>query len=384
MIIKVAVSQFNCPLNVKLANDRALSIQLTIDGGYIIAGSSGSKNGDVTANHGNNDVWVTKLSATNAIEWQKSYGGTDDDWAESIKQTTDGGYIITGFSASNNGDVTVNHGSGDFWTIKINSFGFIQWQKSFGGSFNERAYSVKETTDAGYIIAGLSGSIDGDLTGNPGTAGDYNVWVIKLDVTGTILWKKLLGGTKSEYAYSINQTTDGGYVLCGESSSNDGDISANKGNRDFLIVKLNPTGDTEWLKTYGGANDDYAINISQTTDGGYIVAGSSSSGDGDITHNNAGEGIWILKLNPTGDLQWQKSLGGSSTDEGTDIKQTIDGGYVVAGITYSNDGDISGNHGGYEQIVLPVVIPGDLSWFDIRHRHAVTQGTRKGSSQCQQ
>ena len=164
-------------------NDLANSIQQTSDGGYIVAGNTNSNNGDVSSNHGGYDCWVIKLDNSSNIQWQKSYGSSQDDGAASIQQTSDGGYVFAGYSGSNDGDVSGHHLLDDFWVVKLDSTGGIQWQKSLGGSSYEDAYSVRQTTDGGYIIAGYSFSIDGDVTGNHN---GYDYWVVKLDNIGNL------------------------------------------------------------------------------------------------------------------------------------------------------------------------------------------------------
>ena len=324
------------------AYERTFSIQQTTDNGYIVAGWSRSNDGDVTGNHGGSDYWIVKLNNGGDIEWQKSLGGTGDDYAHSIQQTTDNGYIVAGFSASNDGDVTGNHGGYDYWIVKLNSGGDIEWQKSLGGTVADEANSVQQTIDGGYIVAGFSVSNDGDVTGNHGLD-DY--WIVKLNATGDIEWQKSLGGTAIDWANLIQQTTDGAYIVAGVSYSNDGDVTGNHGNDDCWIVKLNNTGDIEWQKSLGGASYDYANSVQQTADGGYIVAGVSYSNDGDVSGNHGNDDCWIVKINSTGDIEWQKSLGGAGYDEAYSIRQTTDNGYIIAGASSSNNGDVTGNHG---------------------------------------
>jgi hypothetical protein len=350
-------------------DDFANSIQQTADGGYIVAGRSSSNDGDVTGNHGGNDYWVVKLDDSGNIQWQKSLGGSDDDFANSIQQTADGGYIVAGESNSNNGDVTGNHGFFDCWVVKLDGNGNIQWQKSLGGSDDDSALSIQQTTDGGYIVAGNSMSTDGDVTDNHGF---WDYWVVKLDDSGNIQWQKNLGGTDSDVAYSIQQTADGGYIVAGQSDSNDGDVTGNHGILDYWVVKLDGSGNIQWQKSLGGSVFDYAYSIQQTTDGGYIVAGRSSSNDGDITGNHGGDDYWVVKLDGSGNIQWQKSLGGSGVDRAYTIQQTVDGGYIVAGSSNSSDGDVTGNHGGADYWIVKlastsgtknIVFPGSITVY---------------------
>jgi hypothetical protein len=304
-------------------NDSSSSIKQTTDGGYIVVGESYSNDGDVTGNHGASDYWVFKLNTTGVLEWQKSLGGTDVDSPSSIIQTTDGGYIISGYSSSNDGDVIVNYGNGDFWIVKLSSTGIISWQKNLGGTGYDSSSSIIQTTDGGYIISGTSTSNDGDVTTNYGIT-DY--WVVKLSSIGVIEWQKNLGGTANDYSFSILQTTDGGYILCGQSNSNNGNVTGNHGGIDSWVVKLSIIGVIEWQKSLGGTGNDSLSSILQTSDGGYILCGQSNSNDGDVTGNHGGNDSWVVKLSSTGIIEWQKSLGGTGNDYSFSILQTTDGG----------------------------------------------------------
>jgi len=192
------------------SSEYAFEIAQTADNGYVAVGYSKSTDGDLTVNHGQSDYWVIKLDTNGTIQWQKSYGGTGSDEARCVKQTNDGGYIIAGISNSNNGDVTGNHGMNDYWITKLSSTGVIQWQKSYGGTGYDEPYCIQKTTDGGYIVAGFSESNDGDVTGNHG---DYDYWLLKLDSAGTIQWQKSLGGTDNDKAFFIQQTNAGGYLI---------------------------------------------------------------------------------------------------------------------------------------------------------------------------
>ncbi len=329
-------------------NDYATCIQQTNDGGFIVAGYTCSSNGDVSGNHGSYDYWIVKLSNSGDIEWQKCLGGENDDRANSIQQTTDGGYIVAGKTSSMYGDVSGNHCIDDYWIVKLNSLGDIQWQKCLGGNGTDISTSIQQTSDGGYIVAGYTFSNNGDVSGNHGS---YDYWIVKLSNSGNIEWKKCLGGTYEDYAACIQQTNDGGFIIAGQTNSNDGNVSGNHGNYDYWIVKLSNSGDIEWQKCLGGTGEDWAYSIQQTNDGGFIVAGYTRSNDCDVSGNHALYGIvyyydyWIVKLSNSGDIEWQKCLGGTNEDYATCIQQTNDGGFIVAGYTCSSNGDVSGNHG---------------------------------------
>lgn len=318
--------------------DRAESMDQTSDGGYILAGKSESNDGNVSGNHGLFDYWIVKLNSTGVLQWQKSLGGTLNDNAYSIQQTSDGGYIIAGESESTNGDITGNLGGYDGWIIKLSSSGTIEWQKSYGGMGNEGLNSIQQTLDGGYIVTGTTFSF---LTGYHG-AGDY--WVLKLSATGTIEWQKLYGGSSSDLAFSVRQTSDTGYVIAGYTYSNDGNVSGNHGHYDFWIIKLSATGALQWQKTFGGTEEDNALDVIQTSDGGYLINGVTWSNNGDVTGFHGLYDYWVIKISSSGDLQWHKAMGGSSADASRSVIQTSDNGYIVIGDTASNNGDVIGFH----------------------------------------
>ncbi|MBV6440938.1 MAG: hypothetical protein EPGJADBJ_02614 [Saprospiraceae bacterium] len=341
------------------ADDFARAMQATSDGGYILAGWSSSNDGDVSGNHGNTDYWIVKSDSTGVIQWQRSSGGSGNEGAYAIQKTGDGGYILAGVSDSNDGDVSGNHGGRDGWVVKLDSVGAIEWQKSLGGSSEDEVWSVQPTSGSGYIVTGWTFSNDGDVSGNHG---EVDCWLVKLDNAGNIQWQKSLGGSAQDAAFSIQITNDNGYILTGWSSSNDGDVSGNHGSFDAWMVKLDSTGVIQWQRSLGGSAEDIAIFIQTTSDGGYVLVGNSTSSDGDATVNHGFTDFWVVKLDPSGAIQWQKSLGGSGYDGAVSLKLTGDDGYIVVGHSDSNDGDVSGNHGESDFWVVklsPVIIAED-------------------------
>jgi hypothetical protein len=339
-------------------SDHANSIQQTADGGYILAGSTYSDDGDVSGNHGTDDYWVVKLDEFGNIQWQKCLGGTDYDQPKSIKQTFDSGYIICGYSNSNNGDVSGNHGNSDYWIVKLNKFGFLQWQKCLGGSNLDEATSIAQTIDSGYIVTGYSESINGDITNNHG---GRDFWVIKLNVFGNIQWQKCLGGSSWDCANDIQETFDGGYIVTGATGSNDGDVSGNHGDSDYWVVKLNEIGSIQWQNCFGGSSHDSALCIRQSIDSGFIVTGISYSNDGDVSGNHGNGDYWVVKMDKLGVMEWNKCLGGTSYDLAKSIQQTLDDSFIIAGLTHSNNGNVSGNHGARDFWVVKLCVGDTLS-----------------------
>jgi hypothetical protein len=339
--------------------DYASSIRATNDGGYIVAGNTLSNNGNVTGNNGASDYWIVKLNAAGAVQWQKALGGGAFDEAKDIQTTPDGGYIVLGSSSSVNGQVSGNHGGSDFWVVKLDANGILQWQKSYGGTANDDARAVQTTPDGGYILAGTTYSNDGDVSGNHGN-GDF--WVVKIGATGTLQWQKALGGTAEDEASALQTTPDGGYIVVGETQSFNGDVAENQGIQDFWVVKLGIEGNLQWQKTLGGSSYDWAYAVQNTLDGGYIVAGSTFSNNGDVSGNHGGYDFWLVKLSSLGTLSWQKALGGSDTEEAYSVQATSDQGFVVAGYAASKNGDVSNNKGGWDYWVVKVDANGNLKW----------------------
>jgi hypothetical protein len=290
-------------------------------------------------------------SAQPEIEWQKNYGGSDYDNSFSIIQTNDGGYAITGYILSHDGDVSgQNNDQQHIWVVKLNAQGVIEWEKGFGGTGYDRAYSIQQTSDNGFIVGGLTASDDGDITEY---FGYEDIWVLKLDSSGNLEWQKSYGDDDNEQIWEILQTTDGGYVMAGNSW-------INTSHSDFIVNKIYPNGDLEWQQIFGYNNDseDYARSIKQTTDGGYIVAGRTTVLENQLNTSD----YWVVKLNAQGVIEWDSRLGGSNIDEAWEVLQTTDGGYVVTGYSYSNDGDVTGNHGMEDVWVVKLSASGSVQW----------------------
>ena len=242
------------------------------------------------------------------IEWQKTIGGSDDDIAHAVEQTSDSGYIVAGWTESTDGDITGNKGLEDFGIVKLSPLGDIEWQRTLGGSEPDLARSIKQTFDGGYIVAGLTRSNNGDVL--PRKYEEPSFWIVKLTSSGVIEWQKIFGGGRWDYPFSIQQTKDSGYVIAGITSSFDGDVVGrnryNVDNHDFWVVKITSAGILEWQKSLGGSDEDMAESIQQTSDGGYIVAGHTVSTDGDVTMNKGGSDYWVVKLSSGGAIEWEK------------------------------------------------------------------------------
>jgi hypothetical protein len=274
-------------------------VRQTTDGGYIITGYT------VSYASGDAFVYLIKTDAFGDTLWTRIYGDSLENYGRSVQQTTDSGYIIVGSKQSTASNF-------DVWLIKTDSLGDTLWTKTFGNAYDDDGYSVQQTTDGGYIIVAWTSLY---------AAGDF--WLIKTDASGNITWTKNYGGSDSEYTQYGQQTSDGGYVIAGYT------YSYGAGNQDFYLVKTNASGDTSWTKTYGGAGSDLCYCVQQTTDSGYILTGYTNS------YGAGADDVWLVKTNASGDTIWTKTFGGSSSDHGKSVQQTDDGGYVITGMTYS-------------------------------------------------
>ena len=283
--------------------DSGQSVQQTSDGGYIILGYTGSY-GNVGYN-----FWLIKTDSEGIEEWNQIFDIGDIDYGLFVQETHDEGYILLGTTFS----FLTDHS--DVWLIKTDSQGEEEWNQTFGGSDDDFGNSVQQTTDGGYIIIGYTESY-----GN----GDLDVWLIKTDSQGNEEWDQTFGGSQSDYGYSVKQIRDEGYVITGYTRSYEDD-----GEDDIHLIKTDPQGNELWSQTFGGSEIDYGFSVEQTTDDGYVITGSTGS------YGNGLSDIWLIKTDSQGNEEWNQTFGGSENDTGTSVIQTTDGGYIIIGNTMS-------------------------------------------------
>lgn len=346
----------------------------TNDRGYLLAGYSDSNiSGEKTNNsRGGNDYWVIRIDSIGNIVWQKTIGGNLEDQLKSVCTTSDGGFLLGGYSNSViSGDKTeASYGLNDYWIVKIDSLGNIVWQKTFGGAGSDNLWDLNPTSDGGFILGGSSNSnASGNKTEN--SNGDYDYWVIKLDSLGSIIWQNTIGGLDEDFLNSLQQTDDGGYILGGSSKSDStGDKNENRIGGfyfyDYWIVKLDSTGNLLWQNTIGGNSDELLCSVKQTIDKGYIIGGRSSSAIfGDKTEACYGLlDYWVVKTDSLGQLVWQNTIGGSKEDWLLSLKQTNDSGYILGG---RSDSNISGkkteqNLGWPDYWIVKLSSNGNMEW----------------------
>ena len=338
-------------------DDRGQSIVQTVDGGFFITGISKSNDGDITTNYGSNDYWVAKLDVNGTIVWEKSFGFPGTDQAFSAIQTSDAGYLIIGTldvsSSSQQGNdrssFLKKHAGGDYWAVKLDSNGTKQWRRFFGGSSTDTAYDVIETDDNGYLIVGLSDSKDVDITSNKGA---YDFWVVKVDSNGTLVWEKSYGGSETDQAYGIAKSSNGNFIITGDSRSNNIDVNSNYGSSDIWTIMINPLGEIIWKKNYGGSSFDTSKAVISSRNGGYYIVGNSRSADNDVSSNKGNNDVWVLKVDDSGNIEWKKSIGGTEIDLGIDIAELDDGSVVIVGESWSSDNDIPENKGFSDLLII--------------------------------
>jgi hypothetical protein len=286
-------------------NDVGLWVQQTADDGYIVAGYTGSYDA------WSYDVYLIKTNASADALWTRTYSATDVDVGYSVQQTSDGGYIVVGYTYS------FGAMEGDVYLIKTNANGDALWTKTYGGPQNDEGQSVQQTSDGGYIIAGYTESFG---------EGGGDVYLIKTNASGDTQWTRTYGGTQYDEGYSVQQTSDSGYVIAGCTNSFG---AGTPDSASVYLIKTNVSGDTLWTRAYGGPNSDEGYSVQQTSDGGYIIAGwTASSGAGR-------DDVYLIKTNAAGDTQWTRAYGGEDVDWGWSVQQTSDSGYIIAGFTES-------------------------------------------------
>ncbi len=348
-------------------NESASSIIKTLDGGYAILGFTQSKDGDIKDKTNESyDYWLLKFDNSNTLQWQKTYGGSNEDRGSKVIQTSDNGFALIGFSKSSNGHLTENNGFDDFWILKLDDLGHISWQKSFGFSGVDSGISVIQTNDGGFLLLGVLDVTASNGEGNSKSSaikhagGDY--WAIKLSVNGEKQWSKFYGGSFTDTPYQVIQTQDNGYIIVGSSDSNDVDISNNKGGYDFWVIKISEAGTLIWEKSFGGSQIDEARDIIATNDGHFLIVGDTRSNDKDVTNNKGAADIWLIKITSNGELIWQKTIGGTGFDAARSIKSTMDGGYLIVGNSRSEDGDTTTNSGQNDAWILKLNHQANLQW----------------------
>ena len=330
------------------ANDVPCQLKVLPDGKVVIGGESSSTNGNRTSpTYGAKDFWVVCLSSSGATAWERSFGGVGNDQLQALEVVRTNQMILAGGSSSpaSGNKTTSNYGLRDFWVILIDANGEKLWERSFGGSDDDIAYSVAETADGGFIVGGYSRS---PASGNKSAPcrGEGDFWVVKLDKNGNKLWDQSYGGAGDDGAFSLVPLPTGSVMVAGNSASEPGGNkrTGNFGYYDLWLLRLDAGGDIEWEKVYGGDSDDgyYSVSLRRTPGGDLILGADSFSGaTGNKSSANFGQDdFWILRLDAAGNPIWEATCGGTDNDYLTSLLLTSDGGVVAGG--GSNSG-ITGN-----------------------------------------
>jgi hypothetical protein len=275
-----------------------------------MAGTTNSADKSIGLNSkGELDFLVTKTSAAGNLIWSKSFGGSGNDVCNQVINTKDGGLLLVGSTNSINGDVLKNQGKTDVWMIKLSAIGDVQWQKTFGGRFEDEGKSLVQTVDGGYVVVGNTFSNNGDITLNKGVS---DVWVFKVDSIGNLLWQKSFGGSNIDEGNSIATLKDGSLIIGARKFSSNVDVTNKKFGQDAWVIKLNSNGILQWQKTFGGNANEFVSAIEPSNDGNLFFVGATTSNDIDVSGNRGGQDLWMVKIDSTANILWQKCFGGNS------------------------------------------------------------------------
>ncbi|HRO43689.1 MAG TPA: T9SS type A sorting domain-containing protein [Flavipsychrobacter sp.] len=336
---------------------------LPIKDGYVFCGATQSFDGNVSFLKGFIDVWLVKLDTAGNIIWEKTIGGAGNDVATNFYRTKDSGFVICGHTYSSNieGGINSMRGLGDAWLLKLDSSGNVQWHKTYGGTQPDYFFDLVQIQDGGFVITGYTMSSNHDVANMKGGS---DLWLVRVNSIGGLVWEKTFGGTKYEIGHSIVTTNDGGYLIAGSATSNDGDIAGGKGLSDGWVLKVNAAGSLQWKKNYGGSDNDDIWKI-QKAGSNYILIGETRSNNHDISNHKGRNDAWLFSIDGNGQLQWSKNYGGSWDDAVRDITPAFDGqGYMLTGYSYSYDGDVNFNHDSVSSDVWVLMTnnTGDLQW----------------------
>ena len=340
-------------------DDEANDIINTSDGGFMVIGSSTSSDGLIQNKMGlESDIILMKFDSDKSIEWVKNYGGSRDDRGQSVVEVSGIGYALLGYSMSNDGDASNNEGFHDNWVILIDSKGDIIWEKSYGFSGHDHAYNIIKTKDGNLFFNGFL-----DVTASRGLGSTKKVgksikhgvgefWCHKIDLDGNILWRKYFGGTNNDRSYDSVETSDGDFLIVGSSESNDIDISSPKGSYDIWVIKLSSNGDLLWERSYGGSKYETANSIIQSADKKIHILGSTLSNDKNISFQMGSSDFWLLTIDSDGNLLSEQTFGGSNFDKGKKIVIDSKDNLWLTGYSRSIDFDFSSNKGKNDAVLI--------------------------------
>jgi hypothetical protein len=330
-------------------------------GGFTFVGTSESSDHGLR-HRGAGDVWIVNTDGQGKMNWQRTYGGSKRETGAALTKV-EGGYVFVATSESKDGMVGANKGGADLWVVKIDEKGKILWKRVLGGSAEEVASTIVSTRDGGVLVGGSSFSKDQDVTDH---ICGFDYWVVKFSANGERQWSKSIGGSSNDYLIQAIEDKEGGFALIGRSESKDKAAEGNHGMYDYLFVRLDAQGKEVFQRTYGALDWEWGNSVALTSDGGFILNGYTYTFDdfenGQVKCNHGEMDFWVAKLSKVGELEWQQCLGGSNYDLGYGIIQAKDGGYLAVGGTASSDGQISSKKGGWDGWVAKLSVRGELLW----------------------
>ena len=336
------------------------------DGGFGIVGSTKSTDGDFSNRMDNDwDLFLIKIDEQGEVTWKKTYGGSADDFGFSLVESPEGGFVLMGYSNSQDGDVPTTKGYHDNWIIRVDAAGAVVWKKSFGYSGHDHAYNVIPTLDGGYFFNGfldVTASNGEGNSGKPSKAKRHGVgefWCHKIDANGNIQWQRYFGGTNNDRSYDAIQTREGNFLIVGTTESNDVDVKNPKGSYDVWVVMVSPFGDMIWENSYGGSLVDEASRVIEDSYGNYRIIGNTNSEDMDVIDSRGSSDVWQIIIDKSGKLIGSYNFGGSEFDRGTSITKGPLGSTFITGYSRSLDGDMNINNG--ENDIFLMYVPDDGS-----------------------
>lgn len=326
--------------------DAGRHIYPTADGGSFIAGKSYSTDGDVGENNGATDLWAFKLGPNGDLQWESSFGGGTLDNAEAGIESLDGQFLAVGHTQSQDGDVAgFIGGASDAWAVRMDAAGELVWQLCCGGSASEKFEDIERTADGGFVMVGWTASNDSDVVGNHG---GQDAWVVKINALGTIQWQRCIGGSGSEGADAVTAIPGGGFIVGGVTNSIDGDFTGTQPGVDGWVAQLDPDGEIVWVERIGGSGSEFIVDARPCSDSGIVLGGYSTSTDNGFNCVSSGSSAWIAKLSDSGSLLWQLCLGGEGDDSAWAAAEAADGGYYAIIQSSSTTGNVTCNQGGYD------------------------------------
>lgn len=338
--------------------ESARDVLPTPDGGYLVLGETNSTDGNVVAGYGGTkDIWLLRFSAAGNLEWQKRYGGTGLDIGNKLLRLEDGNFLIAASSTSNDGQINGNHSTGtytDAVLLKVDPAGNLLWSRCYGGSKNEELFAL-ELINGTIYASGFTNSTDGDI---PPDQKNYDIWLLAVDAGGNKMMSKIYGGSQNDVGYSMTKGADGTLSIAGYTTSTDGDVTGARGAQDYWIINVTLRGKLNWQKTFGGSDAEYAKTIVTDRDSGYLVGGVAYSRDGDCDAARGEGDFWLVKLSPSGTLLWKRHFGGSGNDHlRAMVLDTRKKEYYLAGDSDSGDGDFSNGRGDADFAILKMKEP---------------------------